>query len=542
MSIINIENFFDFGSKKPVNRIAYSIEDAKYKLKIMRYMQDLGMHISIDDVGNICGTLKGNAFQKKNLVLGSHTDSVTNGGQFDGPVGVYMALKAIEDYKSSGQKQFGNLKAVIYACEESTRFSKACLGSYYLSKELSYEDIEELYDKQGIPFSQAIAEYKDYIFSHLAEYGIDLNNISLVDRILSEEEISEAIESHIEQSESLLDAKQSIGAIDSIGKPIRGSIHIDGENSVITSAKVICRLNDMSLNSKHNNQEFLRISVPKFDSKPEGDNSQMVISDNSDLLQITAIGESNHSGSTPMTERKDAVLGLSKLILKLDELQKQNPNVQFEFLGTATNVWGANQIQDNADLVVRINSSTYTPLVIGLVQSMEEQGNIAFNTLEIPCAEIQKVPSADLFVDIRQQYPAKASQTRDLVFDRFKKIQEEYGSGTDSIFFKISSMDDPILTSPELLENIKLICDEKKYPCQIMHSWPGHDLACILPPNNTSGKKVLFFIPSKGGSHNPNEETTREAIEIGTDVYSTLVSQRMSKFQKAFEEYEKDAR
>ena len=440
MSIINIENFFDFKSKEPINRVAYSIEDAKYKLKIMKYMQDLGMHISIDDVGNICGTLKGSALPKKNLVLGSHTDSVANGGQFDGPVGVYMALKAIENYKNSNQKQFGNLKAVIYASEESTRFNQACLGSYYLSKKLSYEDIEDLHDKEGMSFNQVIADYKDYIFSHLAEYGIDLNNVSLVDRILSEEEISEAIESHIEQSESLLEAKKAIGAIDSIGKPIRGTIHIDGESSVVTSAKVVCNLNDMSLSSKLNDQEFLRVSVPKFDSKPEGDNSQLVISDNSNLLQITAIGESNHSGSTPMTERKDAVLGLSKLILKLDELQKQNPNVQFEFLGTATNVWGPNQIQDNVDLVVRINSSTYTPLVIDLVQNTEKQEHIAFNTLEIPCAEIQKMPSADLFVDIRQQYPAKASHTCDLVFDRFKKIQEEYSSGTDSIFFKISSL------------------------------------------------------------------------------------------------------
>ena len=51
------------------------------------------------------------------------------GNKFDGPVGVYMALNAAENFKSTSSKQYGNLKTVIYACEESTRFSSACLGS-----------------------------------------------------------------------------------------------------------------------------------------------------------------------------------------------------------------------------------------------------------------------------------------------------------------------------------------------------------------------------------------------------------------------------
>lgn len=89
-------------------------------------------------------------------------------------------------------------------------------------------------------------------------------------------------------------------------------------------------------------------------------------------------------------------------------------------------------------------------------------------------------------------------------------------------------MDIPVRTSPELLENITKICYEKKYPCKIMQSWAGHDLACILNPDISNGKKVLFFIPSEGGSHNPNETTSKQNIEIGTEVYSDLVSQRIS--------------
>ena len=53
--------------------------------------------------------------------MGSHTDSVFDGGQFDGPVGVYMALKTVESIKESKQKRFGNIKVVIFSCEESSR-------------------------------------------------------------------------------------------------------------------------------------------------------------------------------------------------------------------------------------------------------------------------------------------------------------------------------------------------------------------------------------------------------------------------------------
>ena len=50
MQTININDFFDFENNEPVNRIAYTEEDAKYKLKCMKAMQDIGMEIYIDQV------------------------------------------------------------------------------------------------------------------------------------------------------------------------------------------------------------------------------------------------------------------------------------------------------------------------------------------------------------------------------------------------------------------------------------------------------------------------------------------------------------
>lgn len=536
MSVINIDNFFNFDNHTPVNRIAYSEEDAKYKLMCMKAMQDLGMKILIDDVGNIVGELPANYSKNKNLVMGSHTDSVTNGGQFDGPVGVYMSLKASENFKKSNNKQYGNLKTIIYACEESTRFSTACIGSYYLNGNFSKEYLSTLTDKNGISFNVAVSEYKAYIFSHLAEYGIDLNNIKLVDKVITPDEISEALEAHIEQSEILSNNGKSIGIIDSIGKPVRGNITIHGQNSIVTSARIIDDLTTLAKESKSKTgEEAIRITVPKFNTLDDEENQKAVTGN---MFLVSATGESNHSGATPMDARRDSVLGLSKLVLGLNDFQNQHPEAKIDFLGTVTPKWGANQIQDRTYLIIKVEPEAYNPIVKAYSEDLGEESNVHFDMLPITKTVVPKDLTSELFVDIRQQYPVTPETTKARVFDIFKNIQDKHSSDADSISFRVTSEGEPIKTSSELLENVKDICDEKNYPCQIMHSWPGHDLACILDPDCTTRKRILFFIPSKGGSHNPKETTTREAIEIGSDVFTTLTSKRMNKFK---EEYEKEA-
>ena len=86
MSIVNIEDFFDFKSKKPINRLAYTKEDLDYKIQCIKKMQQLGMTVCIDKAGNICGSISLGDNPKKTLAIGSHTDSVYDGGQYDGPV------------------------------------------------------------------------------------------------------------------------------------------------------------------------------------------------------------------------------------------------------------------------------------------------------------------------------------------------------------------------------------------------------------------------------------------------------------------------
>lgn len=47
--IVRLEDFFDFNSNEPINRLAYTEEDMKYKIKIIQAMKKLGMDITIDN-------------------------------------------------------------------------------------------------------------------------------------------------------------------------------------------------------------------------------------------------------------------------------------------------------------------------------------------------------------------------------------------------------------------------------------------------------------------------------------------------------------
>ena len=99
---VNLDEFFDFGVKKPINRLAYSQEDIDYKIKVIKKMQEMGMTITMDKIGNICGKFEfGPNPSEKRIAIGSHTDSVYNGGQYDGSLGVAAALMVVDKLKQS---------------------------------------------------------------------------------------------------------------------------------------------------------------------------------------------------------------------------------------------------------------------------------------------------------------------------------------------------------------------------------------------------------------------------------------------------------
>ena len=244
---VKLKDYFEFGVNEPKRRIAYNRDDVNFKLKIIRKMQELGMKITIDKIGNISGTLEGNNKSNKCILMASHTDSVKDGGQYDGPVGVISGLKVVEDIVDKVNRNEidldCNLKLVIWACEESERFGKACIGSKWVEGSLNDKDftIKEVLKKpenEKRTLQEAVQEY----ITDIKNEG--LPNIEYVDKVITMDEILKAYEIHIEQYQYLYENDIDIGIISSIVAPYRMSVEILGKDKIKSAANLVIKMNE----------------------------------------------------------------------------------------------------------------------------------------------------------------------------------------------------------------------------------------------------------------------------------------------------------
>src|SRR5262245_24658512 len=106
---------------------------------------ELGLSIDTDSAGNNWVTVPGAS--AKTVIVGSHLDSVPNGGWLDGCLGIMAALEALQMY--TGARPPVTLKLVDWADEEGARFGRSLLGSAAAAGSLKIEDVRELTDRQG---------------------------------------------------------------------------------------------------------------------------------------------------------------------------------------------------------------------------------------------------------------------------------------------------------------------------------------------------------------------------------------------------------
>jgi allantoate deiminase len=121
--------------------------------RVTGWMEDAGLTVRRDPVGNVIGSTGGGA---PPLALGSHLDTVPNAGRYDGPLGVLVALAAVERLSAGGTQPSVPVEVVAFADEEGTRFGTSYLGSAAYTG--SFErDWLELADADGITLGDAIS-------------------------------------------------------------------------------------------------------------------------------------------------------------------------------------------------------------------------------------------------------------------------------------------------------------------------------------------------------------------------------------------------
>ena len=159
---------------------------------------ELGLRIETDSAGNNWVTLPGAS--PKTVIVGSHLDSVPNGGWLDGALGVMAALEALRMH--AGSKPPVTLKLVDWADEEGARFGRSLLGSSAAAASLKIDDVRELTDRQGTRLVDA-----------LAENGVVLDRMLDAHRELKRIDAGAYLELHIEQGPVLESMNKSTGVV-----------------------------------------------------------------------------------------------------------------------------------------------------------------------------------------------------------------------------------------------------------------------------------------------------------------------------------------
>ncbi|MCI7331758.1 MAG: M20/M25/M40 family metallo-hydrolase, partial [Selenomonadaceae bacterium] len=132
-----------------INRLAFTDSDWQGRSYLMKLMKDAGLTLRVDAFGNVIGHYAGRNDSLPAIMFGSHGDSVPEGGNYDGIVGILSAIETVRSMQEDGYQPEQPLEVVLFMCEESSRFGAATLGSRAMRGELSSEDLHRLKDREG---------------------------------------------------------------------------------------------------------------------------------------------------------------------------------------------------------------------------------------------------------------------------------------------------------------------------------------------------------------------------------------------------------
>lgn len=202
------------GLGEGINRLAFTDADWEGRQYIIDRMTDAGLDVELDGFGNVIGYKVGTNPDLPVVMVGSHTDSVPNGGDYDGVAGVLSAIEVVRSIIDDGFEHDHTIAVVDFMCEESSRFGAATLGSKAMRGKLTLNDLHRLVDKQGISLYDALKERK--------LHPDDIESMAY------NQPVKAFIEMHIEQGKVLEHKQKQIGIVSGIAAPERFYVTICG--------------------------------------------------------------------------------------------------------------------------------------------------------------------------------------------------------------------------------------------------------------------------------------------------------------------------
>jgi N-carbamoyl-L-amino-acid hydrolase len=196
----NLSELAEIGARTDggVCRLALTDEDKISRDWLLKKMQDLNLETHIDEIGNMYGIRKGKSLQPL-IAFGSHLDTVTTGGKYDGSYGVLAGLEVINTLNENEIVTDGSIALINFTNEEGARFAPDMMGSLAVSKP---ELLKEIWESKS--FDNESLNVK----SELQRIGY------LGDAKVNQFSFTNYLELHIEQGPILENEKLQIGAVE----------------------------------------------------------------------------------------------------------------------------------------------------------------------------------------------------------------------------------------------------------------------------------------------------------------------------------------
>ena len=369
-----------------VTRVAYSDVDLQGRAYVIQLMRDAGLDVVIDAAGNIVGRRAGADPGKKPIVVGSHIDSVPQGGNYDGNVGSMAAIEVAQSLAEQGVALRHPLEVVIFQNEEG-----GTVGSMAITAGLSNDDLART-THSGATVREGIRRI-----------GGDPDR--LAQAIRKPGDIAAYLELHIEQG-GILDAEDvDIGVVEGI------------------------------------------VGIKWWD--------------------VTIEGSANHAGTTPMAQRRDALLAAARYVDAVSRVARARPGRQVATVGRIQAFPGAYNV------------------IPGKVATSLEIRDLDASVIDAMRQDVQR---------------------------EVEQIAQDTGT---TFTFTLTSDTVPAPTDTRVRRTIDAAAARLGLRRKSMPSGAGHDAQEMA----RLGPIGMIFVPSVGGiSHSPREFTRPEDITNGTNV------------------------
>jgi hydantoinase/carbamoylase family amidase len=201
-----------------ITRKALTEPDQQARMWLLEKMEKSGMGVRIDAAMNVVGTLKSrNPQTEKKGAMGSHLDTVPNGGLFDGILGVLAGLECARTFHEHKIDLPWDLEVISF-CDEEAGYNAGTIGSRAMLGKLRQGEIYLSKTKNGETFAE-----------NLVKLGKNPDDIFSAER--DPKELAFFLELHIEQGKVLEVEEKQIGVVSAIVGIYRYVVTVQGETA-----------------------------------------------------------------------------------------------------------------------------------------------------------------------------------------------------------------------------------------------------------------------------------------------------------------------